>query len=324
MAMSDRKIASKKLKEVLYLKENIQKYDVIGLVSMEKIDARSITKLRKALRGKVVMRMSKKRLIKRALSDSNKPNLEKLADEIKGSSALIFTNMNPIELSQFLESNATKGPAKAGDIAPEDIVVPAGDTRIPPGPIISEFSSILKLPTMIKDGTINIREDTVTHEKGDPIDLKQALLLKRLGVEPMTISLDFYSAWENGEILPREVLHLNQEKILNDFASGAQHGLNVALALKMITKATVIPLIARAAQSANALAMNIPGLFIPSMIPQYLAKAYRIASQVNNIAHGIEPEPEQGPAPTEEKAPKEKKEEKKEKEEPAGLGDLFG
>ncbi len=322
MAMAERKIAPKKIEEVKFIKENIDKYNVIGLVSMEKIDSKSITKLRSALRGKVVMRMSKKRLIKRALSESTKKNIVKLVDEIKGSSALIFTNMNPIELSQFLESSATKGPAKAGDIAPEDIIVPAGDTRIPPGPIISEFSTILKLPTMIKDGTINIREDTVTHEKGASIDLKQALLLKRLGIEPMTVSLDFYCACENGDILPREVLHLDEEKILNEFATGAQHGVNLAVALKMVTNATIVPLLMQASQHANAIALNTPGLFLPSMIPQYLSKAYRIASQVNNLAHGIEPEPE--PEPKEEPPKEEKKEEKKEEEEPEGLGSLFG
>ena len=324
MAMAERKIAPKKIQEVQFLKDNIQKYSVIGLVSMEKIDAKSITKLRKALRGKVVVRMSKKRLIKRALAafEKDKPNLIKLVDEIKGSSALIFTDMNPIELSQFLESNATKGPAKAGDIAPVDITVPAGDTRIPPGPIISEFSTILKLPTMIKDGTIHIRDDAVTHQKGDSIDLKQALLLKRLGIEPMTVSLDFYCAWENGDILPRDVLHLDIEKILNEFATGAQHGINLAMTLNMITNATLVPLLAQATLHANAIALNTPGLFIPEMIPQYLGKAYRIASQVNDIAHGIEPE--QGPEPEEEPPKEEKKEEKKEEEEPAGLGDLFG
>lgn len=322
MAMANRKIAPRKLEEVKYLKEQIAKYSVIGLVSMEKIDAKSITKLRKALRGKVVMRMSKKRLIKRALADTKKPNLDKLVDEITGSSALIFTDMNPIELSQFLDKSATKGPAKAGDIAPEDIIVPAGDTRIPPGPIISEFSTLLKLPTMIKDGTINIREDTVTHQKGASIDLKQALLLKRLGIEPMTVTLDFYCAWENGSILPRSVLHLDEQKILNDFATGAQHGINVAMALKMVTNATIVPLLTQATQHATAIALNTPGLFIPSMIPQYLAKASKIASQVNNIALGIEPE--KGPEPEKEPPKEEKKEEKKEDEEPAGLGNLFG
>ncbi|MHA1111446.1 MAG: 50S ribosomal protein L10 [Promethearchaeota archaeon] len=322
MAMANRKIAPRKLEEVKYLKEQIAKYNVIGLVSMEKIDAKSITKLRKALRGRVVMRMSKKRLIKRALADTKKPNLDKLVDEITGSSALIFTDMNPIELSQFLDKSATKGPAKAGDIAPEDIIVPAGDTRIPPGPIISEFSVLLKLPTMIKDGTINIREDTVTHQKGASIDLKQALLLKRLGIEPMTVTLDFYCAWENGNILPRSVLHLDEQKILNDFATGAQHGINIAMALKMVTNATIVPLLTQAMQHATAIVLNTPGLFIPSMIPQYLAKASKIASQVNNIALGIEPE--QGPEPEEEPPKKEKKEEKKEDEEPAGLGNLFG
>jgi large subunit ribosomal protein L10 len=324
MALSERTISPKKIQEVQFIKEHIEKYNVVGLVSMEKIDARSVTKIRKALRGKVVMRVSKKRLIKRALSESKKKNIEKLADEIVGSSALIFTDMNPIELSQFLDDKATKGPAKAGDIAPEDIIVPAGDTRIPPGPIISELSQNLKLPTMIKDGTIHIREDAITHEAGDPIDMKQALLLKRLGIEPMTVKLDFYCAWENGSILPRAVLHLDEKKILNDFAAGAQHGLNIAMALKMVTPQTVVPLVLQATLFANAIALNTPGLFIPSMIPKYLAKAYQTATMLNNVAHGIEPV--QAPEPKEEPPKEEKKKEKKEEkeEEPTGLGSLFG
>lgn len=316
--MRQKEIPKKKRDEVALLKKYCEEYNVIGLVSMEKMDARSITKLRKALRGQVVMRMSKKRLIKRALGESKKKNLVNLADEIKGSSAIIFTNMNPVSLSQFLKDRATKGPAKAGDIAPEDIVVKAGNTRIAPGPIISELNSVLKLPTMIKDGTIHIRQDTTTHHTGDSIDLKAALLLGRLGLEPMTITLDFYSAWENGEILPEAVLKLDAKKIIGDVQAAHSAAFNFALSLGILTKETVSPMMMKSIREATAIAFELPIVFV-DIIPMYISKGVQTAHYIDTMIFGEE-------AIEEEEEKEEKKDDDRSDDEVMGSGiaDLFG
>ena len=314
--MKKRKIPEKKVQEVALLKKYMNEYNVVGLVSMEKMGAKSIQKLRKALRGEVVMRMTKKRLMKMALSEIKKPNIADLSDEIRGVSAMIFTNMNPLSLSAFLSKNSVKGPAKSGDIAPEDITVTAGDTRIPPGPIISELNSILKLPTMIKDGTIHIREDTVTHVTGDPIDIKQALLLGRLGIEPMTVTLDFYSAWENGEIIPEEVLKLDEEKILNDVRTAVATANALALSLGIIATETVDAFILKGVRAANILALELE-IISPDMIPLYISKAAQIASNMEGLIFGDSETTEDT------KTEKVDKKKDKKKEESTGLGGLF-
>jgi large subunit ribosomal protein L10 len=319
--MAQRTISEKKIKEIALLKKYIDEFNVVGLVSMEKIGAKTIQRLRKALRGKVVMRMCKKRLMKRALeeSESIKSKIVKLSDEIKGISAMIFTNMNPLSLSKFLGENSAKAPAKAGDIAPDDIIVSAGDTRIPPGPIISELNSILKLPTMIKDGTIHIREDTTTHSAGDPIDLKQALLLGRLGLEPMTVQLDFYAAWENGEIIPEDVLKLDQEKIIKDIQAAASNAKALAISLGVITEETVQPLLVNAFRGASTLALEL-GIMSPDTIPIFISKAAQTANFIENsiFAEPITEETQKAPEPA-----KKKKTEKKEEDSNVGLGGLF-
>ena len=307
------KVSAAKVQEVEKIKALVKDFKVVGLAKLEKVPAKALHNLRDTLRGDVVIRMSKKKLIQKAFRESKKKNLIDLADNIFGITAMLFTNMNPIKLAQFLESKAVKGAAKPGDIAPGDIVVKAGDTKIAPGPIISELSQNLKVQTLIKNGTIHIRNDKVTHTAGQLIDAKQAQLLGRLGLEPMTIKLDFYSAWEDGEIIPTEVLHLDVNAILDNVRLAASESLNLALGLGMVTSETIKPLMAKAIRSSVALALNLP-IFIPEMVDQYMAKATREASAINGVVFEGEEQPE-----SEEEPEPEKKE-----EEPAGLGSLFG
>lgn len=307
------KVSTTKLQEVEKISALVKDFKVIGLAKLEKVPAKALHNLRDTLRGDVIIRMSKKKLIQKAFKASKKKNLTDLADNILGITAMLFTNMNPIKLAQFLESKAVKGPAKPGDLAPGDIVVKAGDTKIAPGPIISELSQNLKLQTLIKNGTIHIREDKVTHTVGQLIDAKQAQLLGRLGLEPMTIKLDFYSAWEDGEIIPTEVLHLNIDTILDNVRLAASEAINLSLELGIITNDTIKPLMAKAIRSSIALAVNLP-IFIPEMVDQYMAKATREAIAINGAVFESEDQPE-----SEEEPEPEKKE-----EEPSGLGNLFG
>jgi large subunit ribosomal protein L10 len=301
----------------------LRNINVIGLVSVEKISARAVQNIRKALRGKVVMHMAKKNLIARAIGESKKPNLKELLNYIRKYSAMIFTNMNPFELSKFLDTKSTKAAAKPGDIAPEDIVVKAGNTRLPPGPMISDLNNALKLPTMIKDGMIHIRTDTVTHHKGDKIDLKQATLLARLGIEPMTIKLNFYTAWENGEIIPEEVLKLDETKIINDVKAAHSTAFSLAMGLGIITPETLSPMISRAARNANALAMKL-GILTPETIPLYLSQAASAAASINDMVFGG--------GVSEKKSEETGKDDKKKKEDEKdddqalgeGIGSLFG
>lgn len=320
MVVQHNTVSPLKLQEVERIKELVDQFNVVGLARIEKVPAKALHNLRDTLRGDVVITMSKKKLIRRAFVDSGKENLVDLSNQITGISALLFTNMNPIKLAQFLESKAVKGPAKPGDIAPADIMVKEGDTKIAPGPIISELNQYLKVPTMIKNGTIHIRSDSVTHHQGDLINEKQAQLLGRLGLEPMTIKLDFYSAWENGEILAEEILHMDVEAILNDVRLAASQALNLALGLNMITEETAVPLIQKAHRSAVGVAMDLP-LFFPELLSQYIAKATQQATVLNAAAFGLD----LTQSATSEPEPSKKEEEPEEKEEePAGLGSLFG
>jgi len=282
--MQKREVPKEKIEEVNKLVSIIKSYKCIGFIDVAKVPANSLHKMRAALRGQVLMRMSKKRLYKRALEASGIPGITQMSDYLHGNTAMIATNMNPFELYQVLKSKAVKGPAKGGDIAPEDILVKAGDTKLAPGPIISELNQHLKLPTNIK-GTIHVREDTITHHKGDVITEKQAQLLTRLGINPMTIMLDFYVAFENGEVLPKDVLSADFDKILSDVASAHQMAVALAMGLGIITKETVEPLLAKAHREMKAVAME-SSIIVQELIEDYFGKAVTQAKALELDALG--------------------------------------
>jgi large subunit ribosomal protein L10 len=309
--LKQRQVSAKKLEEVKYLTSMLNKYNVVGLAHLNKMPAKSLHNLRSQLRGEVVIHMTKKKIFQRAFIDSKKPNLDELGKMATGITALLFTNMNPFKLAQYLKSKAVKGPAKGGDIAPMDIVVAAGDTKIPPGPIISELNQGLKLPTMIKNGTIHVRTDTVTHKKGEVINDKAAQLLSRLGIEPITIELEFYGAWDAGDVLPDAVLHVDTTKVVEDFKVGAASALNLALSLGIITPETIIPLVIKSQRDAMAVALELP-MIIPDLIPNYFQKALAQASVVNASVFGI---PETKKAAPDASAKEEKKDSPKKKDE---------
>ncbi len=329
MAVVQAKVSAKKQAELALLKEDIKKAKVIGLVRMDKIGAKTTQEIRRQLRGKVEMRVSKRRIQILALQQSGKKNLDKLAETIEGSSALLFTDMDPLDLAAIFRKNRIKAAARAGDHAPEDILISAGNTGLAPGPILQELQESLKLQTKIQAGTVWIREDAVTHKKGDPIDLKAALLLARLGIEPMQIQLDFYAAWQDGEIVPKSVLQLDVEATKTQIVEAQSAALALAVAIGVVTEETAKYILQKAVREAHAVVLKSPE-FIPGCEEVFIQKAVREAKAVEAAAFGGPTEA--APAAAEKKGPEKpdkgekppEEEKKKEEKLGEGLAGLFG
>ena len=138
------------VKEIVTL---LEKYPVIGSVDMTGLPASQLQQINQKLRETALLRMTKKRLINLAIQQvkEKKKGIENL--EIRGMAALIFTEQDPFKLCKQLDKGKIPSPAKAGQIAPKDIVVKAGPTGFAPGPIISELSGA-GLKTGIAEGKI--------------------------------------------------------------------------------------------------------------------------------------------------------------------------
>ena len=229
--MSKKAHVSDKKKEVVKrLQKLIKENSIIGLLDMENLPARQLQIMKEKLRGDVILLLSKKRLIKVAIDKvkDDKKGIEKLLEHFKGMPALLFTDKNPFELFKIIKKNKSGAPAKAGQIAPADISVKEGATPFAPGPVIGELGAI-GIKTKIEDNKIHITESSVVVKEGEEIKANVAGILTRLGIKPIEVGLDLVAVYENGDILTKDILDIDEEKYLNDLKFAHSEAYKLAL-----------------------------------------------------------------------------------------------
>ncbi len=267
--MQAKKVAKWKVEEVEKLSKMISEYPVVGIVNMENIPAKQLQKMREVLRGEVVIRMSRKRLMKLALE---KAKVEKLAEYLKGQPAFVFSKMNPFKLYKILEKNKTSAPAKPNAIAPKDIIVPKGETPFSPGPVLAELQKF-GIPTAIQKNKIIIKEDKLVVKEGERISPELASLLTRLGIEPMEIGLNLLAVYEGGVIYSPDVLAIDENMLIAQLKEAYLNAVNLSVNTGYITKETAPLLIAKAYSEAKAVAIEA-GVYEPEVIKDIIAKAH--------------------------------------------------
>ncbi|MBS3072259.1 50S ribosomal protein L10 [Candidatus Pacearchaeota archaeon] len=243
-------VNEKKIIAVKNLSADIEKYKIIGLVDMENLPAPQLQKMKQSLRGKVEIRMTKKNLIKYALMNS-KRDLSGLTEKIRGMPALLLTNENPFKLYKIVSASKSAAPAKAGQRAPRDIIIPAGKTPFAPGPVIGELGQ-LGIKTGIEDGKIVIKQDKLVANEGDVLNLKLCGLLTRLNIQPMEIGLNIVAVYENGVIFDRKVLDIDEKVYISNLKQLHNEAMNLAVKIKYTTKDTIKVMIQKAHREAEA------------------------------------------------------------------------
>ncbi|HEC38827.1 hypothetical protein LCGC14_0749610 [marine sediment metagenome] len=285
-----------KLDEVNTLLDLFRTYNNVAVIEVANINDKQIQSIRKILRGKAIFRMSKISLQIRAIEqfkkESKKSNLDELAEQIPGQSSLIFTNLEFFDLKKTFQENEWMVPAKPNEITPVDIWVPAGDTGLPTGQVISELNMTLRLPTLIMNDVIHIRQDTRTHRVGDLVTVKQAAVLKKLGITPIESLIKIHFAWGDGEIIPEEILYLDIKQFKNDVVLAYREALGILFKMPFL---------------------------VGDMTEAYILKVVTEANTINSIVFGKGIQ-----APTEVIVEEKEAEEEPEEDDEVGIGGLFG
>jgi len=61
-----------------------------------------------------------------------KPHLEKIVQQLKGNTSIIFTNGDLADVQKILDSQVREAPARVGSLAPKDVTIKAGPTGLDP------------------------------------------------------------------------------------------------------------------------------------------------------------------------------------------------
>ncbi|MBS3127258.1 50S ribosomal protein L10 [Candidatus Woesearchaeota archaeon] len=277
-------VSEQKQQLVHELVQDIQHHPIVGVVNLQNLPAQQLQTMRAMLaKKKVKIRMARKRLLYRALAEAKKENMQELTKKIKGMPALIFAEDNPFSVYATIQKNKSEAPAKAGQIAPRDVVVKAGPTTFAPGPIISELAAV-GIKTKVESGKLAIINDTTVVKEGNVITAKVAETLKRLDIKPMEIGLDLVAVWENGMVFDAKQLHIDEVEYAQNIAQAAQWAMNLAIECVYLTTETTELLLQKAFRDAKALAIE-QGIISAETVNEILAKAEGQALSIKNEAN---------------------------------------
>ncbi|MDZ5811436.1 50S ribosomal protein L10 [Halorubrum sp. AD140] len=300
-----------KREEVDELVEFIDSYNSVGIVGVGGIPSRQLQAMRRELHGSADVRVSRNTLTVRALEEVDE-GVEELTGYVSGQVALIGTNDNPFGLFKQLEASKTPAPIGAGEVAPNDIVIPEGDTGVDPGPFVGELQTI-GAAARIQDGSIVVTEDSKVLEEGEVVDDDLANVLVELGIEPKEVGLDLKGVYSEGVLFEPDELAIDVDEYRADIQSAAAAARNLSINAEYPTAATVGSLLAKASGEAKSV-----GLFAeiesPDVVPDLIGKAdaqlRALAAQIDDEEalpeelQGVEaaPAPETGDADEEEQA----------------------
>ncbi len=240
--------------EVDALVEVIESYDSVGVVNIAGIPSRQLQDMRRDLHGSAELRVSRNTLLARALDEVG-DGIEELTDHIEGQVGLIGTNDNPFGLYQQLEESKTPAPIGAGEIAPNDIVIPEGDTGVDPGPFVGDLQTV-GASARIQDGSIKVTEDSKVLEAGEEVSQDLSNVLSELGIEPKEVGLDLRSVFSEGVMFAPEDLDIDVEEYRADVETAAARARNLALNAEYPTSTTAPTLIAKATGEAKSLGIQ--------------------------------------------------------------------
>jgi large subunit ribosomal protein L10 len=244
-----------KVTEVEQLSKLIKENTTIALAPISGLPALQFQEVRAKLRGKATIKVTKMTLFKRALDSVGDKQIIELEDHIEGPLAVIFTDMNPFKLFAFLKKNKSKAAAKAGQVASEDIIIPAGDTGLPPGPALGDLKTA-GINARIDGGSIKVMKDSVVTKKGEVVSFEVAGALGKLGIKPMEVGMLLSAAYENGMIYTDTVLNIDEEATLASLQNGFRSAFNLAFNTFYFNSKTIEPLLQKGFADARNLGIN--------------------------------------------------------------------
>ena len=269
------------------LQEFPKKYKVMAIIKMTKVRSTQILPLRKTLKGQVEFVSVKDKVAQRALEQLDIPGIKDMVGELKGQIMFMFTDMSPFKLNVLLSKNKIMMAARGGDVASVDVVVPAKNTGIAPGPMLTEFKDA-GIPTKIDQGTIWIAKDSTPVEAGGIINEKLAALLGKLDIKPVEAGISLYSALEDGLKYSETEMIIDVEKIRNEFAQAHQEAVSLSIEAAYITADNVSQILSKAAQSARSVSIE-SGFMTDETKEQILQKADAQAKGVAGQAKDYTP-----------------------------------
>jgi large subunit ribosomal protein LP0 len=217
----------------------IEEYNKIFVVLADNVGSNHMRKIRQSLRGDAVVLMGKNTMMRKAIRDhlEKNPALESLLPQIRGNIGFVFTNGDLSHIRTKLLNNRVAAPAKAGIVAPNDVVVPKGNTGMEPTQ--TAFLQALNIPSKINKGQIEITADVPLIKAGQKVGNSESTLLAKLNIKPFSYGLSIKAVYDNGSVYDAAVLDLTDEDLLGKFRAAVSNVASISLQIGYPTIASL-------------------------------------------------------------------------------------
>lgn len=245
-------ISDEKLAYEEKLNSLMDKYSKILFVSVDNVRSQQIHEVRRELRGKALLVMGKKTLQAKIVKNraeaegatENDKKFHETAVELNlltQNTGLLFTNADVNEIAAVMEKHRIQAPARAGAVAPSDVIVPAGNTGLEPTQ--TSFFQALSIATKITKGTVEIISDKKVLTAGDRVDTSTATLLQKLKISPFFYQVEILSVWDRGVLFTSDDLKITDAAVEKAMLEGISSMSALSLGAGIPTAAS-LPIVA--------------------------------------------------------------------------------
>jgi len=297
------------------LKSYLDKYQKVVVVGADNVGSNQMQKIRQSLRGSAEVLMGKNTMVRKVLREyvESNPKVEPLIALVKNNVGFVFTNSDLSEVEKKLLHHRVGAPAKAGIIAPNDVIVPKGPTGMEPTQ--TSFLQALNIASKINKGQVEIVSDVHLIKAGEKVGSSEATLLQKLNIKPFSYGLSLIHIYDNGAVYEPSVLKLTDADLLTKFRNGINNVASLSLSIGYPTLASLPHALSAAYKNVLSVAVETEYSFPAAQkIKDYIANPSAFAAAA----------PAAAPAASTAAAPAAKEEKKEEKKEESDDDDMFG
>ncbi len=268
----------RKKQKVEQVKNQLKGAKTVAILDVRNLPDRILQKARKQLRSKASFLMAKNTVIKRSLQTSDAKQISEL---VNSPTVLVLSeNMSAYSIFKHFKDNQVAVAAKPGQQAIEDIIVPAGETDLPPGPALSELKAA-KINAMIKGGKIAVQKDSIVAKKGEKIEENVCKALQKLNIRPFKAGINMVAGFEDGTLYMADILNIDENELNIDLKASLSDAYNMSVNCSYPTQMNNKHILTNALSQSRAL-VSETGAYSPAYVELLLAPAIRMQNMLES------------------------------------------
>ncbi len=270
-----------KKKKVQEIVDMLKKRSGIVIVDLRNTPDRLLQKIKKRIRDefKGEMKVAKKTVLARAVLEAKRP--KQLIENVDFPAGIIAIDESPYRVAVFFNQNTLEMPAKVGQVAPYEIIVPEGETDLPAGPALSELKSA-GLNVKIDKGKIVVAKDSVIAKEGETLTAIKVKALQTLGIRPFRAKVVYYIGYDGKTVFKKEDVGIMPEEVAEKIEKELRDAFNLSVNAAYPTKQNIEMLLRNAFSQARNVGIN-GSLYSDASIEQLLLSALRQAGALEGM-----------------------------------------